>query len=158
MRWDRRSEGRFEMTKKSPLGLYAARKLREKSKRKRWKDWKYRRRVLRLKERFEPLEGAPMAKGIVIEKVGLEARQPHSGLRKAVRVQLAKNGVVITAFAPGDGALNVIDEHDEVLVAGIGGSRGRSVGDIPGVRYQVIKVNGVSLQAILSGKKEKPTR
>ncbi|RLG41331.1 MAG: 30S ribosomal protein S12 [Thermoproteota archaeon] len=146
------------MGKKSPVGLYAARTLREKYKEKRWHDWKYRRRVLRLKERFDPLEGAPMARGIVIEKVGLEARQPHSGLRKAVRVQLAKNGIVVTAFAPGDGALNVIDEHDEVIIEGIGGSRGRSYGDIPGVRYKVIKVNNVSLQAILTGKKEKPTR
>ncbi len=146
------------MTKKSPLGLYAARILKEKYKEKRWHSWKYRRRVLRLKERFDPLEGAPMARGIVLEKVGLEARQPHSGLRKAVKVQLSKNGVVVTAFAPGDGALNVIEEHDEVLIEGIGGSRWRSMGDIPGCRYKVIKVNGVSLQAILSGKKEKPTR
>ncbi len=146
------------MTKKSPLGLYAARVLKERYKEKRWHSWKYRRRVLRLKERFDPLEGAPMARGIVLEKVGLEARQPHSGLRKAVKVQLSKNGVVVTAFAPGDGALNVIEEHDEVIIEGIGGSRGRSMGDIPGCRYKVIKVNGVSLQAILSGKKEKPTR
>nr|AOZ56065.1 ribosomal protein S12 [uncultured korarchaeote] len=146
------------MGKKSPVGLYAARILREKYKEKRWHDWKYRRRILRLKERYDPLEGAPMARGIVIEKVGLEARQPHSGLRKAVRVQLAKNGVIVTAFAPGDGALNVIDEHDEVVIEGIGGSKGRSYGDIPGVRFKVIKVNNVSLQAILTGKKEKPTR
>ncbi|RLG49030.1 MAG: 30S ribosomal protein S12 [Thermoproteota archaeon] len=143
---------------KSPRGLYAARALRRKSKERRWHDWKYRRRVLRLKERFDPLEGAPMARGIVIEKVGLEARQPHSGLRKAVRVQLAKNGVIVTAFAPGDGALNVIEEHDEVVIEGIGGSKGRSYGDIPGVRFKVIKVNGVSLQAILTGKREKPSR
>ncbi|HDM92624.1 MAG TPA: 30S ribosomal protein S12 [Candidatus Korarchaeota archaeon] len=146
------------MGKKSPVGLYAARILREKYKEKRWHDWKYRRRILRLKEKYDPLEGAPMARGIVIEKVGLEARQPHSGLRKAVRVQLAKNGVIVTAFAPGDGALNVIDEHDEVVIEGIGGSKGRSLGDIPGVRFKVIKVNNVSLQAILTGKKEKPTR
>ncbi|MEM2811077.1 MAG: 30S ribosomal protein S12, partial [Candidatus Korarchaeum sp.] len=66
--------------------------------------------------------------------------------------------VIITAFAPGDGALNVINEHDEVVVEGIGGSRGRSMGDIPGVRFKVIKVNGVSLEAILRGKKEKPSR
>jgi small subunit ribosomal protein S12 len=52
----------------------------------------------------------------------------------------------------------VINEHDEVVVEGIGGSRGRSMGDIPGVRFKVIKVNGVSLEAILRGKKEKPSR
>jgi len=26
----------------------------------------------------------------------------------------------VTAFLPGDGALNYVDEHDEVLVCGIG--------------------------------------
>ncbi len=146
------------MGKKSPMGLYAARILREKYKEKRLHSWRVKRRLYRLKEKFDPLEGAPMARGIVLEKVGLEARQPHSGLRKAVKVQLAKNGVIITAFAPGDGALNVINEHDEVIVEGIGGSRGRSMGDIPGVRFKVIKVNGVSLEAILRGKREKPSR
>ncbi|MEM0017492.1 MAG: 30S ribosomal protein S12 [Candidatus Korarchaeum sp.] len=146
------------MGKKSPMGLYAARILEEKYKEKRLYSWRIRRRLYKLKEKFDPLEGAPMARGIVLEKVGLEARQPHSGLRKAVKVQLSKNGVIITAFAPGDGALNVINEHDEVVVEGIGGSRGRSMGDIPGVRFKVIKVNGVSLEAILRGKKEKPSR
>ena len=114
--------------------------------------------MYRLKERFNPLGRAPQARGIVIKKIGLEARQPHSGLRKCVRVQLSKTGEQITAFAPGDGALNYIDEHDEVIVAGIGGSRARSLGDIPGVRFQVIKVNGVSLQELIKGKKEKPRR
>jgi len=79
-------------------------------------------------------------------------------VRKCVRVQLIKNGKVVTAFCPGDGALNFIDEHDEVIIEGIGGSRGRSVGDLPGVRYKVIAVNGVSLSALLKGKKQKPIR
>ncbi|MEM2739170.1 MAG: 30S ribosomal protein S12, partial [Candidatus Bathyarchaeia archaeon] len=74
------------------------------------------------------------------------------------RVQLIKNGKVITAFLPGDGALNVVDEHDEVLVEGIGGSRGRSMGDIPGVRWKVIMVNGVSLKELVLGRKQKPMR
>ena len=59
---------------------------------------------------------------------------------------------------PGDGAISFIDEHDEVLVEGIGGSKGRSYGDIPGVRYKVIKVNGVSLDEMVRGRKEKPIR
>lgn len=146
------------MTKKSPLGLHAARRMKKKYKSKRWHDYSYRRRALRLKKKFHPLGDAPMARGIVLEKVGLEARQPHSGLRKAVKVQLAKNGAIVLAFAPGDGALGVIDEHDEVIIEGIGGSKGRSVGDIPGVRYKVIKVNDIDLQAILEGRKEKPVR
>ncbi len=78
--------------------------------------------------------------------------------KNCVRLQLIKNGKVITAFLPGDGALNVIDEHDEVIVEGIGGSRGRSMGDIPGVRWKVISVNGVSLKELVLGRKKKPVR
>ncbi len=144
--------------KKSPYGLYAARKLRKKRLKFRWSQREFIVRMLRIKERFDPLEGAPMAKGIVLEKVGIESRQPNSAVRKCVRVQLIKNGKVVTAFCPGDGALNFIDEHDEVLIEGIGGTRGRSMGDLPGVRYKVIAVNGVSLSALLKGKKQKPTR
>ncbi|MCD6114659.1 MAG: 30S ribosomal protein S12 [Thermoprotei archaeon] len=144
--------------KKSPYGLYAARKLKRKRLKFRWSQLEFKRRMLKIKEKYDPLEGAPMARGIVLEKVGVEARQPNSAVRKCVRVQLIKNGKVITAFAPGDGALNFIDEHDEVIIAGIGGSRGRSMGDLPGVRYKVIAVNGVSLDALLKGKKQKPVR
>ncbi len=144
--------------KKSPYGLYAARKLKRKRLKFRWSQLEFKRRMLKIKEKFDPLEGAPMARGIVLEKVGVEARQPNSAVRKCVRVQLIKNGKVVTAFAPGDGALNFIDEHDEVIIAGIGGSRGRSMGDLPGVRYKVIAVNGVSLDALLKGKKQKPVR
>ena len=36
--------------------------------------------------------GACMAKGIVLEKVGVEAKQSNSAIRKCVRVQLIKNG------------------------------------------------------------------
>jgi small subunit ribosomal protein S12 len=124
----------------------------------RWSDRDYKRRLLHLKEKSDPLEGAPQAKGIVIEKIGIEAKQPNSAIRKCVKLQLIKNGRQITAFAPGDGAINYIDEHDEVLVEGIGGRMGRSKGDIPGVRYKVIKVNGISLRELVKGRKEKAVR
>ena len=114
--------------------------------------------MLRLDIKADPLEGAPMARGIVIEKVGIESKQPNSAVRKCVRVQLIKNGKQITAFLPGDGALNYVDEHDEVIVEGIGGSQGRSMGDIPGVRWKVVKVNGVPLKLLVLGKREKPKR
>ncbi len=144
--------------KKSPNGLFAARKLRRKRLKFRWSQREFKIRMLGLKKKYDPLEGAPMARGIVLEKVGVEARQPNSAVRKCVRVQLVKNGRVVTAFVPGDGGLLVVDEHDEVLIEGIGGPRGRSMGDIPGVRYKVVTVNGVSLKAILEGKKQKPQR
>jgi len=144
--------------KKSPLGLFAARKLRRKRMKFRWSQREFKRRMLDLKRKYDPLEGAPMARGIVLEKVGVEARQPNSALRKCVRVQLVKNKKVVTAFVPRDGGILYIDEHDEVIIEGIGGPRGRSMGDIPGVRYRVVMVNGVSLKALWLGKKQKPRR
>ena len=128
----------------------------------RWKERKYRDRQFKrigggvLKH--DPLRGSTQAKGIVIEKVGFEAKQPNSGIRKAVKISLIRTGNKLTAFAPGDGAISFIDEHDEVLVEGIGGSMGRSYGDLPGVRFKVIKVNGVSLDEMVRGRKEKPIR
>jgi small subunit ribosomal protein S12 len=146
------------MGSKSPRGEFAARKLKEKRNKFRWSKIDYKRRMLRLDVKADPLEGAPMARGIVLEKVGVESKQPNSAVRKCVRTQLIKNGRVITAFLPGDGALNVIDEHDEVMVEGIGGSRGRAMGDLPGVRWKTIMVNGVSLKELVLGRKEKPIR
>jgi small subunit ribosomal protein S12 len=143
---------------KSSRGLFAARKLKKNRKKLRWKYSSYKRRMLGLDIKADPLEGAPQARGIVLEKVGIECRQPNSAVRKAVRVQLIKNGKVITAFLPGDGALNFIDEHDEVHICGIGGAEGKAMGDIPGIRFSVFKVNNVSLDALISGKKEKPRR
>jgi len=139
-------------------GLYTARKAREDRQKFRWLDRGYKKRVLKLREKSDPLEGSAQARGIVLEKVGVEAKQPNSAIRKCVKVQLIKNGRQITAFAVGDGAINFIDEHDEVLVEGIGGRMGRSYGDIPGVRYKVIKVNNVSLNEMVRGRTEKPVR
>jgi small subunit ribosomal protein S12 len=141
-----------------PTGINAARKLKKSRQQFRWSDRYYARRTLRLKQKSDPLGGIPQARGIVTEKVGIEAKQPNSAIRKCVKVQLIRNGRQITAFAVGDGAINYIDEHDEVMVEGIGGRMGRSYGDIPGVRYKVIKVNNVSLDMLVKGKAEKPVR
>lgn len=141
-----------------PRGLNTARKLSLDRQRHRWSDRYYKRRTLHLKEKSDPLEGSAQAKGVVLEKVGIEAKQPNSAIRKCIKIQLIKNGRQITAFAVGDGAINFIDEHDEVLVEGIGGRMGRSYGDIPGVRFKVIKVNNVSLNELVKGRKEKPVR
>jgi small subunit ribosomal protein S12 len=143
---------------KKPTGEFASRKLRMRRQKFRWDDPKYKRRVLRLKEKSNPLGLAPMARGIVLEKVGIEAKQPNSAIRKCVRVQLIKSGRQVTAFAPGDGAINFIDEHDEVFIDGIGGRKGGSMGDIPGIRFKVTKVNNVSLRELVRGRKEKPVR
>ncbi|MHA1506556.1 MAG: 30S ribosomal protein S12 [Candidatus Asgardarchaeia archaeon] len=143
---------------KAPVGEFSARKLVKKRKKFRWKDTRYKRKMLRLDVKADPLEGAPQARGIVLKKVGVEAKQPNSAIRKCVNVQLIKNGKTITAYVPFDGGLNYIDEHDEVIIEGIGGAQGKAMGDIPGVKWKVVKVNGVSLEAIWKGKKEKPRR
>ncbi len=139
-------------------GEFAARKLKSSRQRFRWRDSAYQRRMLGLDKKADPLEGAPQARAIVLEKVGMEAKQPNSAIRKCVRVQIVKNGRQVTAFAPGDGAIGFIDEHDEVIIEGIGGAQGGPKGDIPGVRYRVVKVNGVSLKELVKGRKEKPAR
>ena len=141
-----------------PSGEFAARQMQLQRQRLRWRDKYYKRRVLRLDVKADPLEGSPQARAIVLEKVGIESKQPNSAIRKCVRIQIVKNGKQVTAFVPGDGALNFVDEHDEVVVEGIGGSMKRAMGDIPGVRWKVFKVNGVSLNELVYGRKEKPRR
>ena len=136
-------------------GINAGKKLKLRRHKNRWKDKWFVRRVRRLKVKSDPLEGASQAKGIVLEKVQLEAKQPNSAMRKCVRIQLTKNGRHITAFCPGEGATKLIDEHDEVMIECIGGAMGKSKGDLPGVRWQVTKVNDQSLDALLRGKIEK---
>eukprot|EP00210_Caulerpa_lentillifera_P008287 g7908.t1 len=135
-------------------GIGAGRKLRTIRRLNRWADKEYKKANLG-SEWKKPFQGASHAKGIVLEKIGIEAKQPNSAIRKCARVQLIKNGKKIAAFVPNDGCLNFIDENDEVLVAGFG-RKGRAVGDIPGVRFKVVKVSGVSLLALYRGKKEKP--
>ncbi|MBN2052639.1 30S ribosomal protein S12 [Candidatus Woesearchaeota archaeon] len=136
-------------------GINAAKRAQGRRKKARWHYKWYVKKALNLKKKSDPLGGASQASGIVLEKVQLEAKQPNSAMRKCVRVQLVKNGKQVTAFCPGDGATKMIDEHDEVVIECIGGKMGRSKGDIPGVRWQVIKVNDQSLDALLKGKIEK---
>jgi len=136
-------------------GLATAKSLVRRHKTALWKDKAWMRRTLDLKRKSDPLEGSSMAKGIVIEKRQVEAKQPCSGMRKCCVVQLIKNGKQISVFMPRTGAQKLIDEHDEVIIECIGGKKGRAKGDLPGIRWQVIKVNGQSLLALLSGKIEK---
>ena len=123
-------------------GLFAGAKMAKDRQKFRWSDRRYKKRMLKSRAKHDPLAGSTQA----------------TGIRKAVKISLIKNGNKLTAFAPGDGAINFIDEHDEVMVEGIGGRMGRSYGDIPGVRYKVIQVNGVSLDEMVRGRKEKPVR
>eukprot|EP00128_Syssomonas_multiformis_P014149 Colp12_sorted_trinity150504_noHs@20367 len=138
-----------------PSGLKAGGKLRDVRRENRWSEKSFKKKQLGTIFKHTPFGGSSHAKGIVLEKVGVEAKQPNSAIRKCVRVQLIKNGKKITAFVPNDGCLNYIEENDEVLVAGFGRS-GHAVGDIPGVRFKIVKVASVSLLALYKEKKEKP--
>ena len=143
---------------KKPRGLHAGKKLKKRRQTSRWSSRVYIKRTLNLRVKSDPLKGSHQAKGIVLEKKQLEAKQPNSAMRKCVVVQLLKNGKKITAFVPGYNAIKMIDEHDEVLIENIGGAMGRSKGDIPSVRWQVIKVNDQSLNVLVKGKLENGRR
>ncbi len=137
-----------------PRGLRAARKLRNRRREAKWADKDYK-KSHNGTAFVKPFMGTSHAKGIVVERMGIGAKQPNSATRKCVRVQLIKNGKKVAAFVPNDGCLNFIDENDEVLLSGFGRS-GHAVGDIPGVRFKVVKVAGCSLLALFKEKKEKP--
>ena len=145
------------MGKKSN-GLNAGNKLKKRRKKNKLLNKDFKRRLFNLKIRSDPLRGSSQAKAIVLEKIQLEAKQPNSAMRKAIRCQLIKNGKKITAFVPGMNAIKMVDEHDEVIIECIGGKMGRAKGDIPCVRWQVIKVNDQSLNALIRGKIEKGRR
>merc|ERR1712093_789268 len=105
-----------------PRGIRCARKLRVHRRNQRWADKRFKKKHLGTALKCNPFGGSSHAKGIVVEKVGIEAKQPNSAIRKSARVQLIKNG--------------------KVLVAGFGRS-GHAKGDIPGVRFKIAKVAGV---------------
>ncbi|NIO44547.1 MAG: 30S ribosomal protein S12 [Candidatus Aenigmarchaeota archaeon] len=140
------------------MGMFSGRELKKRKKKYKWKKTKYKVRMLQLKRKKDPLEGAPQAKGIVIKKYGIEQKQPHSGIIKVVRVQLLKNKKEITVFVPKSGGIGFINEHDEVTIEGVGGSQGGPVGSQHGLRWKVVKVNKIPLSELLKGKVKKEAK
>jgi len=140
------------------MGLLGATKLNKNRRKFRWSDKRYKKKKLGLFAKSDPLGGKNQAKGLVTAKVQKEARQPNSAMRKCCRVQLIKNNKIVTAFIPGNLAQKFVDEHDEVIIQRIGGRMNRAKGDIPGVRFCVIKVNDQPLELLWKGKIEKGRR
>jgi small subunit ribosomal protein S12 len=141
-----------------PNGEFAARKLvRDRKHQRMLKKW-LKRKMFKLKDKYDPMGTVPRAKALVLGKFILEQKQPSSGQLKCVRVQLIKNGKVVGAFVPGDGSIGFIDEHDEVTIEGLGGSQRGQLGCIPGLKYKVVEINDTNLYQIIKGKKEKPKR
>jgi small subunit ribosomal protein S23e len=135
-----------------PRGINAARKLVNRRRLQKWNDYNWKKGNL-VSVWKKPFAGSSHATGIVVEKLGIEAKQPNSAIRKCVRVQLKKNGKRITAFCPLDGTINYINDNDDVMIAGLG-RKGQAVGDRPGVRFKVVKIKGKSLEALYKGKEE----
>ena len=63
-----------------------------------WKDRKYKVKTLGLYAKADPLKGANQAKGIVLQKVQKEAKQPNSAMRKCCKIQLTKNSKQIATI------------------------------------------------------------
>ena len=82
--------------------------------------------------------------------LGWNSKEKRHAWKDMVQIVLT-----VQLAVPNDGCLNFIDENDEVLLAGFG-RKGKAKGDIPGVRFKVVKVSGVSLLALWKEKKEKP--
>ncbi|MBU3905304.1 MAG: 30S ribosomal protein S12 [Nanoarchaeota archaeon] len=140
------------------MGEFSGRKMKQQRKKKKQAKTAYKVRTMNLIVKRDPLGGAPQAKGIVLKKVGITQKQPHSGIIKAVRVQLLKNGKEVTAFVPRDGAIKFVNEHDEVMIEGMGGSQRGPVGSMPGIKWRVVKVNNLPLEGLRTGKTKKAIR
>merc|ERR1711991_783943 len=93
-----------------PNGIRTGRKQQKYRQKNRWADKRYNNAHTVATQKAKPLGAASHAKGIVVERMGIEAKQPNSAIRKCIRVQLIKNGKKIAASVPGDGCLNFIDE------------------------------------------------
>ena len=81
-------------------GLNAGRKLTLDRQKFLWSSRYYKRRMLRLREKSDPLGGVPQARGIVIEKVGVEAK-PGQILQECALV-----------FGPAPQAIVVLDSEE----------------------------------------------
>uniref|UniRef100_A0A2K6RQC6 Small ribosomal subunit protein uS12 n=1 Tax=Rhinopithecus roxellana TaxID=61622 RepID=A0A2K6RQC6_RHIRO len=72
-------------------GLRTARKLCSLRRDQKWHDKQYKKTHLGTALKANPFGAVSHAKGIILEKVGVEAKQPNSAIRKYIRVQLIKN-------------------------------------------------------------------
>lgn len=142
-----------------PRGLNAGKKLKKRRKQFIFAKKDSRRMKTKAYKKTDPFAGAPLARAVVLQKYELEVKQPHSGLRKCIKAQVIKNGRTVTAYGGvRPNAIKNIDEHNEVLLERCGAPQRRAFGDMPGIKFRVVKVNGVALEEIRTGRKEKPVR
>ena len=68
-----------------------------------------------LRQRQEPIPGAPQKRGVCLQVRTMTPKKPNSALRKIARVRLT-NQMEVTAYIPGIG--HNLQEHSVVLVRG----------------------------------------
>jgi len=83
-----------------------------------------------LRQKQEPIPGAPQKRGVCLQVRTMTPKKPNSALRKIARVRLS-NQMEVTAYIPGIG--HNLQEHSVVLV------RGGRVKDLPSVKYHIIR-------------------
>jgi small subunit ribosomal protein S12 len=118
----------------------------------------FRNKFYKRKQKSSPLGKANHALGVVVKKFFLGAKQPNSGKRKCVMIQLIKNNKKVSVYLPGNLANSYVEEHDQVLIEGIGGSKTRAFGDLARIKYRVLKVNDIALKQLVKRKVEKKKR
>jgi ribosomal protein S12 len=147
------------MGKGKPKGYKAARNLRALRNKTFWKQ-KDERKKVQLSYITNPFYKSGYAEGIVIEKgacLKKNRRRSNWGRHHLVRAQLIGSGKKIWAAVPHDCGLQYIDENDTVLMAKV--RKGKNIGDYSeGIKYKVLKVQGICLKALAQEKKEKPRR
>ncbi|KAI7981532.1 40S ribosomal protein S23 [Camellia lanceoleosa] len=139
--------GNFACHKKT-CGMGAGCKLKSHRRRQMWADKAYKKSHLS-NEWKKPFAGSSHAKDIVLEKMyAFSNMLSFTSFLLNVHLWLLH---LISNLTNGQLTFTV----DEVLIARFG-RKGHAVGDIPGVRFKVVKVSGVSLLALFKEKKEKP--
>lgn len=107
-----------------------------------------------LKRRTSPFyHTSHIQNAMVLEFRSIGAKQPNSGQRKCVKVQLVQSKKKKLVFVPKCGGIDLVKIHDTVTVQSMAGRKGGAKGDLTGVNTQVVKINGVSLRQKLLGKK-----
>lgn len=105
--------------------MNAGRKLKKLRMVERWSSKRFNKSHSVFHMKANPLMGACMAKGIVLEKIGVEAKQPNSAIRKAVRVQLIKNGKKVRGGGEENPA-SCGERTTQARIAAVGGWAGGS--------------------------------
>ena len=93
-------------------GFYTARKLWGHGWDQNCHDKQYKKAHLGITLKANPFGGAFHAKEIVLEKVGVETKQPNAAIRKCFRSSWLRTARKKIIFLPNDGCLNFTEEND----------------------------------------------